>query len=778
MRTFLLLYAIVGFICDNMARLEEGLEVIKMVNARNSNLLGKITVLVVLLLISANSAVGKTIHVKVGGTGDGSSWLNAFGSLQAALDDAEPNDNIWVAEGTYTPTNEVGGTGSRYKTFQMKNYVGIYGGFPGTGNPNWEDRDWEKYETELSGDLFGNDMEVGDPCDLIDDPCRTDNGYHVLMGIELDPNAVIDGFVVTGGNADGSYPNNSGGGMYNYTGKTSLLITEIGTADPHFIEIQNLNNTSVNTSGWAVLLNDASFGINIVNSIGWFLPGSVAAGQVLYRTDNPGDNYWGSNIDWDTTGPGWAMIVDYTGSIIDFIVWGYSEAEIAALNIDFGGFVNISVGSAWSGDSLPFNHSGDYSFKRVGTNDNDSAIDFVLTTPHSRGEKNADLSTPFSSSPTVSNCTFRGNSAGDGGGIYNNNSSPMLVGCRFEGNSGIGGGGVHYEGGNSSVVDCVFEDNYSSLEGGGVQLGDHTYVTINNCVFRRNVSTNGEGGAINLDVPRTCVNLTDCIFIENVALQGGAIQCDDCSLKAANCQFIRNNTIGHSGGAICFEGGEEGPNTPILTNCMFIGNSSDSRGGGIYNEFFSIYVGNCLFRGNRANLGGAIWNEAYLETEVATISNCTFSDNIASIVGGGIYCESDYDNIHVSNCIMWGDTPDEIHAGIRPPLIKYSDVQGGWPGLGNIDTDPLFVDPNGPDNILGTEDDNLHLLTYSPCIDGGDPTGDYTDQTDMDGQERVLYDNVDIGADEVFPIAGDIDQDGDVDFKDYAYFCGHWLKGK
>lgn len=87
------------------------------------------------------------------------------------------------------------------------------------------------------------------------------------------------------------------------------------------------------------------------------------------------------------------------------------------------------------------------------------------------------------------------------------------------------------------------------------------------------------------------------------------------------------------------------------------------------------------------------------------------------------------------------------------------------------------MDADGPNNIFGTEDDNLHLLPYSPCIDAGDPSGDYTGQMDMDGQERVLYDNVDIGADEVFPIAGDIDADGDVDFTDFAYFAGHWLKG-
>ncbi len=129
--------------------------------------------------------------------------------------------------------------------------------------------------------------------------------------------------------------------------------------------------------------------------------------------------------------------------------------------------------------------------------------------------------------------------------------------------------------------------------------------------------------------------------------------------------------------------------------------------------------------------------------------------------------------MEITNSILW-DGGDEIwNNDLSDFTIAFSNVQDLYGS-----TDPLFIDPNGPDNIPGTEDDNLHLLPYSPCIDAGDPTGDYTNQTDIDGQQRVLYDRVDIGADEVFPIAGDIDQDGDVDFRDYAYFCGHWLKGK
>ena len=161
--------------------------------------------------------------------------------------------------------------------------------------------------------------------------------------------------------------------------------------------------------------------------------------------------------------------------------------------------------------------------------------------------------------------------------------------------------------------------------------------------------------------------------------------------------------------------------------------------------------------------------------------------------GGGMY-NFDSDPI-ISNCILWDnagvDLVDARNNWSDPPHteVRYSNIAGcggsgaGWvsymghDGGGNIDTDPLFTDPNGADGIAGTADDDLHLLPWSPCIDGGNPSGDYSGQTDMDGENRVLYDSADMGADEVFPIAGDIDRDGDVDLDDYSYFAGHWLKG-
>ena len=149
------------------------------------------------------------------GSNDGSSWADAFTTLQPALDTAGVGDEIWVAEGTYKPTAEHGGTGDRYKSFQMVTGVAIYGGFdPAVGDDAWEERDWVSNVTILSGDIG---IE-GD---------RSDNSYHVfyhLLDTALDGSAILDGFTISDGNANGSaWPHWDGGGMYNDEGSSPTL---------------------------------------------------------------------------------------------------------------------------------------------------------------------------------------------------------------------------------------------------------------------------------------------------------------------------------------------------------------------------------------------------------------------------------------------------------------------------------------------------------------------------------------------------------------------------
>jgi len=138
-----------------------------------------------------------------------------------------------------------------------------------------------------------------------------------------------------------------------------LLVTEISTGDTRMVELQNTAGDVLDTSGWSVLVNDASSGINGVNSVAWSLPAVVTPAEVLCRTDDSGDpQYWGGTIDWQPEGSGWAMILDDGGNVRDFVAWGYTASQIASLNVSHGGFTNITVGDQWSGDGAAAGTTG------------------------------------------------------------------------------------------------------------------------------------------------------------------------------------------------------------------------------------------------------------------------------------------------------------------------------------------------------------------------------------------------------------------------------------
>ena len=161
------------------------------------------------MMVAPEIVVGGTIYVDTTRNGDGSSWADAYKYLQDGLAAATSGDEIWVAEGIYTPdasSADPGGSGDRDATFGLINGVGIYGGFPAGGGV-WEDRDPNAYQTILSGDLNGDDVDFTN---------NGDNSYHVVRATGTDATAVLDGFIITAGNADGSGIDGDGGGMYNY----------------------------------------------------------------------------------------------------------------------------------------------------------------------------------------------------------------------------------------------------------------------------------------------------------------------------------------------------------------------------------------------------------------------------------------------------------------------------------------------------------------------------------------------------------------------------------
>ena len=216
---------------------------------------------------------GKVIYVgdNAIGANTGTSWADAYPCLQNALADAAPGDEIRVAHGIYQPDRRfirgrftrIEASGDRTATFQLISGVVIKGAYAGFGEPDPNGRNVELYETILSGDLNGNDVQVADPCDLPIAPTRAENSYHVVTGKGTDESAVLDGFIITGGNANSlsaDSPYAYGGGMYNEDGSSLLTnCTFMGnSANDNGGAVHNLRSHSVfqsctfiqNYTGW------------------------------------------------------------------------------------------------------------------------------------------------------------------------------------------------------------------------------------------------------------------------------------------------------------------------------------------------------------------------------------------------------------------------------------------------------------------------------------------------------------------------------------------------
>ncbi|MCC6724650.1 MAG: right-handed parallel beta-helix repeat-containing protein [Saprospiraceae bacterium] len=159
----------------------------------------KPTLLVTMFLAIICQVQSQIIFVRQGATGNGTSWSDASGDLAAALGQATAGTQVWVAYGTYKTTN---GT-NRNASFEIKDGVKVYGNFNGT-ETSIQQRIQSASATILTG-------EIGQPG-------QNDNAYNVVVVKNAGTSTLIDGFVITAGNANGlaneALHTRCGGGIY------------------------------------------------------------------------------------------------------------------------------------------------------------------------------------------------------------------------------------------------------------------------------------------------------------------------------------------------------------------------------------------------------------------------------------------------------------------------------------------------------------------------------------------------------------------------------------
>jgi hypothetical protein len=275
------------------------------------------------------------------------------------------------------------------------------------------------------------------------------------------------------------------------------------------------------------------------------------------------------------------------------------------------------------------------------------------------------------------------------------------------------------------------------------------------------IDGNGAGAGITVENGENEFSQIMGLTIQNGNnFHGGGILCQNGSRPVISNNYIRDNTAAGGGGISVFLA------NPLIRNNRIFNNFSGS-GGGIDTYDSAPIIEHNLIYSNSAIDGAGI----YCRTNGAIIVNNTIYSNVTSNRGGGI-CAVHGATPIVRNTILWGNSsPVGNQLGVLDYGsfdVSYSDVQDGWDGIGNLSTDPLFVDPINSDFHLSWSNFPANDGTKSSCIDSGDPAID---------QDNDCPSRSDVGAfafDQ--KVAGDANYSGTVNGIDVTYLVSY-LKG-
>jgi len=388
----------------------------------------------------------------------------------------------------------------------------------------------------------------------------------------------------------------------------------------------------------------------------------------------------------------------------------------------------------------------------------------------------------YGSSPIIINNIIIDNKSNMGGGVASigGNCEPEISQCIIadnivKENSGMGSGGGIYSESGANINYCTIENNRCDYYGGGIGVSGYSGIDkplIINNIIKNNIALSkgaGFGGGIGTSgAPKPLINKN--IITGNLARDEGGINCYEARIIN---NLIINNTAnklgaGYGGGIITSGNYAEISKNRIINNKAFTlgggicwaaysgiinnniicyNNACDGtigvpmRGGGI--GLYQIASGktlitNCIITNNYSeDYGGGVCH--YYNSKSLMINNTLYA-NKADSEGSGIYLNMD-STFSIVNSILYENVSDQIAYETASPAVTYCNIKGGWPGTGNIDSDPLFADPFNLD---------FHIKYNSPCRDAGDKTLADLPTFDFEKDPRVAYGEVDMGADEFY----------------------------
>jgi hypothetical protein len=391
----------------------------------------------------------RTLYVRPGGSGDCLSWASAC-ELQTALEGAKAGDEIWVAGGVYTPTAKTPQADPRNATFQLMNGVALYGGFAGNETSR-DERNWEENITILSGDIDGNDItENGVITDTAN--IKGENSYHVVTGSGTDDTAILDGFTITGGQANGmeSAPCGPacGGGMYNEGGSPTLVnVVFSGNSARAGGGMWNYNNGSPSLTNVSFIRNKATGERGDGGGMCNDNRSSPTLTNVTFSSNHAG-HYGGGMYEQNKSSPTLTNVT-FSGN--------HADARGGGMCNDGGKPTLENV--IFSGNSAP-----------------------ITSKPEGRGGGMYNTS----SSPILTSTEFISNTAYFGGGMFNdNNSNPILLNVIFFGGvAQSNGGGMYNMNSNPRLVNITFAGNraHDEPDSGGMR-NTNSNPTLTNCIL-------------------------------------------------------------------------------------------------------------------------------------------------------------------------------------------------------------------------------------------------------------------------------------------------------